>query len=303
MFTVVTPTFNRLPLLRRCFESLIRQTCTNFEWLVVDDGSTDGTGAAVALWREEASFPIRILEKENGGKHTAVNKALDVDLRKFVLLLDSDDMLADDAIELLHDLVETHRELAFAGVIGNCHSLTDRSVIGRAMPIGLTLTTGRELRERWGITGDTLRIYASEVIRRFRLPEFAGERFVPENVLFDRIDRDGLLLVAHGVLSLCEYQEHGLSAGIMRHRARSPLGFAASLESTAWISRQPRNVVLHTLKYQVWCRAFFGSYRREHFRRQKVFYACLPASALLFRLGKPEFIFDALAGREHEQQA
>ena len=71
--TVLTPTYNRAALLPRLFESLCRQTCKDFEWIVVDDGSTDETEAVVRSVGREAAFPVRYLRKENGGKHTAVN--------------------------------------------------------------------------------------------------------------------------------------------------------------------------------------------------------------------------------------
>ena len=74
--TVFTPAFNRAHTLVRTYESLCRQTCQDFCWLVVDDGSTDNTRQLVEGWIEEGRIPVRYIYKENGGLHTAYNLSL-----------------------------------------------------------------------------------------------------------------------------------------------------------------------------------------------------------------------------------
>ena len=75
--TVFTPAYNRAHTLPRTYESLCRQSCKDFVWLIVDDGSSDGTRALVEEWQtRDNGFPIRYIYKENGGMHTAHNTAL-----------------------------------------------------------------------------------------------------------------------------------------------------------------------------------------------------------------------------------
>ena len=98
--TILTPVYNRAKLLKNCYASLLAQTCFDFEWVVVNDGSTDGTGALMReLIAAEQPFPIQYIEKENGGKHTALNAAHPYIHGKYVLILDSDDTLTEDAVE------------------------------------------------------------------------------------------------------------------------------------------------------------------------------------------------------------
>ncbi len=68
IFAICTSTYNRAHFLERVYQSLCNQTLRDFEWLVVDDGSTDGTAELVQPWLQESEFPIRYLRKENGGK-------------------------------------------------------------------------------------------------------------------------------------------------------------------------------------------------------------------------------------------
>src|SRR2546423_7154708 len=98
-FTVLTATYNRAHLLPRVYESLCAQTFRDFEWVIVDDGSTDGTRELVSSWHED--FPIRYFWKPNGGKHTAVNLGVQEAAGQFIVILDSDDRLIPDTLERL----------------------------------------------------------------------------------------------------------------------------------------------------------------------------------------------------------
>ena len=76
--TVFTPAYNRAYTIGRTYDSLCRQTCKDFEWLVIDDGSTDNTAKLVCEWQQlDNGFPIKYIWKENGGLHTGYNKAIE----------------------------------------------------------------------------------------------------------------------------------------------------------------------------------------------------------------------------------
>lgn len=100
-FTVFTPTYNRESLIHRVFESLKAQDFTDFEWLIVDDGSTDNTGLLIEKYKGEVDFSIRYTKKTNGGKVSAINYALDLAKGFFFLVLDSDDWCDNDALSVL----------------------------------------------------------------------------------------------------------------------------------------------------------------------------------------------------------
>ena len=77
--TICTPTYNRGYILEQCYESLKKQTNKEFEWIIIDDGSVDNTDELVKRWlSEENDFNIKYLKTKNGGKHRAINKALDL---------------------------------------------------------------------------------------------------------------------------------------------------------------------------------------------------------------------------------
>ena len=100
-YTIFTPLYNRANLISRVYESLKRQKIKDFEWIVVDDGSTDGADIIISEWpKSEKDFSIRYFYKENGGKHTAINMALSHARGDFFLICDSDDYFMDNALTI-----------------------------------------------------------------------------------------------------------------------------------------------------------------------------------------------------------
>ena len=74
--TIFTPTYNRAYCLERAYRSLCRQTCKDFEWLVIDDGSSDNTRKLIEAWKQEGIVPMRYIYQDNQGMHGAHNTAL-----------------------------------------------------------------------------------------------------------------------------------------------------------------------------------------------------------------------------------
>ncbi len=188
-FTVFTPTYNRAHTLHRVYESLRAQTFRNFEWLVVDDGSTDHTRKVIRAWQTSASFPIRYVHQPNGGKHRAHNTALPLAEGELFLPLDSDDRCTDNALARLIEhwraIPEAERE-AFSGIVVLCSDRAGR-IVGRQFPAHVvdcqSFDTIRELlgrHERWGF-------HRTSVLRKYPFPEFENENYLTEGVVWGRI--------------------------------------------------------------------------------------------------------------------
>ena len=99
IITVFTPTYNRAYIIKNLFNSLKNQTFQNFEWIIVDDGSTDNTEEVVKEWLNESLFfKIKYHKQKNGGKHTAINKGLELASGDVFFIIDSDDYITNDAL-------------------------------------------------------------------------------------------------------------------------------------------------------------------------------------------------------------
>lgn len=189
-FTVFTPTYNRARTLRRVFDSLCRQPSHLFEWLVVNDGSTDDTSAVLEELARTAPFHVRTITQPNGGKHRAHNAAVNLAKGELTAILDSDDELVPGALEGIwaewHAIPAGERE-SFAGVIG--HSVNAAGQL-HGLPYSSSRVDGRffELAASGAMVGEKLPCYRTDVLRRFPFPERAGcSALVPEGLVWTQI--------------------------------------------------------------------------------------------------------------------
>lgn len=237
--TILTPTYNRASLLPRLFDSLLRQTSKDFEWIVVDDGSTDDTREVVANLKEKCggAFPMGYVYKANGGKHMAINIGAERARGELLFIADSDDLLTDDALETVanswHDISD---DKSFAGIAGLDIAMDTREVIGSGLPQEHIDCNAIDIRYRHHVTGDMKEVFRTEVLREFPFPEFAGERFCPEQLVWFRMARRYRLRYINKPIYIADYQPDGITAGITRARMRNP---SASMLTYAELTECP----------------------------------------------------------------
>ena len=220
--TILTPTYNRGHLLGNCFASLQSQTDHDFEWFIVDDGSTDNTSHVVSQFQTDL-FPVWYLQKENGGKHTALNEALPHIRGKYVLILDSDDRLTRDAVSRIHALWKTYEDDPSVAVITflkgasreepNCTA----SVTHEAVDY---FHCKRHIRR----SCDCCEVIRADVMKSFPFPVFAGETFLSEAALWFRVAIEYQYVYSNEVLYLCQYLEDGLTCSGRSLHLRNPKG-------------------------------------------------------------------------------
>ena len=212
MITILTPTYNRGYILSQAYESLRRQTDMRFEWIVVDDGSADNTEGLVCGWEKESPFPIVYHKQPNGGKHRALNRGVALAKAEYILILDSDDYLTDDAVEKIHSWIESIRGLdKFAGVSGLRGWKNRDTVIGGSTETAYVDATNLQ-RRKLKMTGDKAEVYKTELMKRYPFPEFEGENFLRESAVWDRIAQEGYKIRwFNEIIYKCEYLEDGLT--------------------------------------------------------------------------------------------
>ena len=108
--TVFTPTYNRAYILPQCYEALKRQTCQDFIWQIVDDGSTDNTRELVDKWIQEGTIEIQYIYQQNKGMFGAHNTGHKNLTTELCIGCDSDDYLFDDCIRQVLDRWENRPE-------------------------------------------------------------------------------------------------------------------------------------------------------------------------------------------------
>lgn len=224
--TVFTPAYNRAHTISRTYESLCRQTSSDFKWIVVDDGSIDNTSSLVAGWIEEDRIPIEYYYKNNGGMHTAHNIAYEHIDTELAVCIDSDDYMPEDAVELiLKRWAKYGRDSKYAGIVG-LDRYEDGRVVGCPFPKGLSESRVQDFWSIYGVYGDKKYVLKTDVIKNYLpYPVFPGEKNMTVNYIYFQISMDHLFLCTNETYCIVEYQPDGLSASIFRQYQSSPKSF------------------------------------------------------------------------------
>jgi len=232
MITVFTPVYNRAYIIDQLYQSLLRQTNKEFEWLIIDDGSTDNIAKLAEHWIEcTKEFSIKFYQQPNGGKHRAINRGVQLADGEAFLLVDSDDYLVDDAIDTVYKYWNQIRnDSKFAGTAG-LRLYSDMRIVGDVPRFTEYVDATNLERQQYGLRGDKAEVYRTELLKRFPFPEFEGENFVTEAVIWNQIAYQGYKIrwFAKGVI-ICDYLEDGLTAGGDRLFLDNPKGWAEYLK-------------------------------------------------------------------------
>lgn len=226
--TVFTPAYNRAHTIRRTYKSLCEQTCDDFEWLVIDDGSTDNTRQLVEGWIKENKIPIRYIYQQNQGMHGAHNTAYANITTELNTCIDSDDYMPKDAVRQIvtfwKSLSDTDRH-KYAGIVG-LDVREDGQIIGQDFPKWLKHTTTMGFYAL-GIDGDKKLVYRTDVIKKYPpYPLFKGERYVGLDYKYILIDLDYELLILNEPLVVVDYQLDGSSSSMFKQYWNNPQGFS-----------------------------------------------------------------------------
>ena len=231
--TVFTPTYNRAYIIGQLYRSLQKQTFLNFEWVVVDDGSSDNTQELFTDWQQEQNpFPIHYVRQPNGGKCSAINHGLDLARGRLFFTVDSDDYLTDDALEKIicweAELPSSGKYCGLAGNLGTSEKTTPNRLFDGGFWDGTAL-------DRYGIVdGERAMVFYTDVHRQYRYPVFPGEKFLTEAVTWNRMANDGYRMRFYNdIIWVYEYKEDGLTKAGSSLFLNNPIGYGLVLREKA----------------------------------------------------------------------
>jgi glycosyltransferase involved in cell wall biosynthesis len=231
LFTVFTPTYNRKHLIHRVWDSLRAQTIRDFEWVIIDDGSTDGTTELLEQYAREADFPVRFERQDNGGKHIAWNRGVRMARGELFVSADSDDAFVPEALERFRHWwlsIEPSERPAYSGINVLCKDPETGKVVGDPYPRSPMVTQNLELDYIYRLSGEKWGVIRTDVLREFPFPEDPALRrqYLSENYVWFRIARRYKLLCVNEPLRLYFRDDQGslinarsglIPGGLSRH--------------------------------------------------------------------------------------
>ena len=220
--TILTPSYNRAHTLPALYESLLKQDADVFEWLIVDDGSTDATRKLVEGWQGEGKISIRYLHKQNGGKHTALNEGIRLIESELTFIVDSDDWLPENAVEIILQYHEKYREMEGLCGYSFLRFYPDGKVNDAFYPQDEWIDTYVNARINAGIAGDKAEVFFTDVLRQYPFPVYEGEKFVPEDLIWVQMSGPYKMVHINRCVYISDYLEGGLTRSGKRMKIHSP---------------------------------------------------------------------------------
>ncbi|WP_326986860.1 glycosyltransferase family A protein [Chryseobacterium sp. MP_3.2] len=257
--TIFTPTYNRGYILEKLYRSLQRQTIFDFEWLVINDGSTDNTDDLFNQWlMEDNKFPIRYYKQTNKGLMVGFNRGVELAKGIYLSKIDSDDYVSNDCVEYLLKWLDTIKDNKVVYAVGGM-----RGTVG-----GIPLKGEGEWplidkktgyldiydyeRKQYNLDADMTEAWNVSVLRNFPFPVFEGEFFAPEAIVFNAVAVAGhKIRWFPKIICICEYQNDGLTKNDVLMQKRNPLGF-----SMAWKYKLKQKI---SFKSKMFCLAQSGA--------------------------------------------
>lgn len=271
--TVFTATYNRGHLIERLYQSLLRQSCFDFEWLVIDDGSEDNTPELFAKWiNEKNPFPIRYYRQENQGLIRSLNRGIKLANGEYFSKIDSDDYVVDSFAANMAKWLSQIQNEPFLYAVSGLRVTPDGNPLKGTLPelpdnAGYVDATDLE-RSKYNLDVDMCEAWRTDVLRSHPFPVWNGEKFAPEQIVFHQIALEGYKIRWYSIaMSVCEYQEGGLTRGASKLEKQNPMGYAIMYN--------------HMLKY------LSGAKKRMN--------AAMQCNALCFVGGHPSYILKSNA--------
>lgn len=285
MITVLTPTFNREGVLRSLWDSLQKQTVKDFEWLVVDDGSTDGTKNLITQLQEKSDFPIRYIYKSNGGKHTALNVGIQTICSELTFIVDSDDCVTDDAVESILKIHKKYRSQNNICGYAFLRAFPDGKVNGKKFDVDEKIGSYIDVRVNGDDTGaDKAEVFKTHCLKEFPFPEYPNEKFLGEDLVWVRMARKYEMVHINKAIYVGKYLEDGLTNNRRKHNIASPVGCMHRAEEFMESDLKTRYRIKGGLQYIVYGR-FAGVKVVNLIRKSRhkiLATVCIPGGLLLY---------------------
>lgn len=257
-FTIITPSYNRAHLLPQLYYSLKNQTLKDFEWVIIDDGSTDDTKDVVNSFIKDGIININYIFQENCGKQRAYNKGIKAARGELFTCIDSDDYYLPNGLEKIYNLSKEIEYVNYDGEKYNSNEIAgfiylsiykNDEIVGSKFPHDREISTMFEMYNNRKVTGDKGITFKTEILKKYSFHVFNGEKFTTEAYLYNKICRDYKLLFINEKIEVKEYQKDGLTDNYEKLLFNNPKGHAMYLNECNYYNMSFINRLLLNANY------------------------------------------------------
>lgn len=236
-FTVFTPVYNGGSTIHRVYQSLLRQTFADFEWLIIDDGSTDNTIQVIEQMVNESKIKIRFFKQDNMHKFYSLLRGIELAEGKYFLIADADDEFTADTLMQFnrgHNILEAKKEIKYIGVNCLCADTTGH-IIGDPYPNHQMISDHSEMIYKYKVMGEKWGSQVTSILKQFKFPpEFFNNGYIPEGILWNRIASEGYKILFLNEPLRIYYNEkarHSISTQARQDVRKNSFGAMQSLKT------------------------------------------------------------------------
>lgn len=251
--TIFTPVYNREETLLRLYESLLRQNNKEeFQWIIVDDGSTDKSGELIKKFQDEKILNIEYKYVKNGGKMRAINEGVKLAQGDLFFIVDSDDYVTDNCVAIILEYAKTLPK-TMGGMIFRKQDIETLQIAGGKYPKFMMDSSPLEMVYRLGVTGDKAEVFRTELLRENPFEVFEGEKFIPEATIWIKIGERYKMRYIDEVVYYFQYLESGYTKNFHNLMRRNPRGFRKYYSEMLGYSIPLKNKIKFLIRYLQAC--------------------------------------------------
>ncbi len=223
--SVLTPTYNREKLLDNLYKSLLQNANDgiDMEWLIMDDGSTDGTSYKIEEFRRDNKIKINYYTQRNQGKMIAINNLVQYVTGDLIIECDSDDYFTKDAFKIIKEVWEQNKDRK--DIYGLCFLKYDTNGNNMGKMLKKQKTTMFNLYFKEGETGEKAIVFYSNVRKKYQYILEKEERFSTEARMYHKMDKNYQMICINKPIMICEYQQEGYTKNIIKQFKENPYGY------------------------------------------------------------------------------
>lgn len=287
MLTIFTPTYNRAHTLPRLYNSLLEQTDYNFEWLIVDDGSTDNTYQMIETF-DTKKFNIRYIKQKNGGKHIASNVGLKAAKGEIFVVLDSDDWFYPNAVEVFNTKFKENKDMK---ALITLDTYENGEVIGEKLP-NIEKVNWVDLRYKYKVRHDKCYVFSTNIIRNMTFPQFGNSKHMPPSYQLFEFSELYICYLDNIKTKYVEYQEIGISSKVKTNYFKSAENYCEYRKKIHNQLPTYKDKLINYLLYDVsWIdTGFKKKYKYKKFSQFIISIILIPFSSLLYIYYKTKFL-------------
>jgi len=279
--TIFTPTYNRSYILSNLYESLTRQDCKDFEWVIVDDGSNDNTRELVESFKKQNKINIRYYYQLNSGKSQAHNLGVEKTKTELFVCVDSDDFLLDGAVREILTSWDSIQDETVIGIVANRIFPDNSKITDVKEELIQNTSTLRHAYYSGLLSGDTCLVYSSVYMKKVRFPSFQNEKFVPESYLYDQLDQLGKMYFCNKDIYVTKYLVDGYTKNMSKLIYDNPKGYLCYIEQRISLDENCKMKIGNIIRYI--SVAIISSNQLIEKNNKLLSIICIPAGYYLYR--------------------